>query len=311
MKSKKVIVLMGGPSAEREVSLRTGNAILSALLEKGYLAEGLELEPARVFEQLKERGCDVVFNAVHGKYGEDGCLQAALEMLGIPYTGSGVLAAAAAMDKVISKRVFISENIATPRAKFYVKEDQGRDLTREIMAAFSLPVVVKAATQGSSIGVYIVESESELQAAIAEAFRYSDDILVEEFIRGRELTVAVWNNGKDEALPVIEIVPHSGKYDYQSKYTKGASDYIVPAELSAAETQAAQELALRAFKVLGCKGIARADIMLGEDNSLCVLEVNTVPGMTATSLVPKAALAVGISFPDLCEKLLLMADVRK
>ncbi len=307
MKEKKIVVLMGGPSAEREVSLNTGKAILQALQAKQYNAVGVEIEPTRLFDQLKECNCDIVFNAIHGKYGEDGYLQGALELLQIPYTGSSVLANALAMDKVVSKRLFVAGNVSTPRFTVYEKADISDDLTQKIIADYSLPVVIKAATQGSSIGVSIVEDAADLAKAIDDAFKYSDNILVEEFVQGRELTVAVWGNEAKAALPIIEIVPHSGKYDYQSKYTKGATEYIVPAQIDAVLTGKIQDMALKAFKLLGCKGIARVDVMLGKDNVPYVLEVNTVPGMTATSLVPKAARAVGISFEDLCEKLLLMA----
>ena len=307
MKDKKIVVLMGGPSAEREVSLNTGNAILGALVEKGYHAVGIELDPPKLFEQLKASGCDVVFNAIHGEFGEDGKLQGALELLGIPYTGSGVLASAMAMDKAASKHLFVASAISTPKSKVYTKVDLKRDLVKEITAEFAIPVVVKSAAQGSSIGVTIVEKQEDLPEAIKNAFEYSPNILVEEFIKGRELTVAVWGNERKEALPIIEIIPHSGKYDYKSKYTKGATEYIVPAELDEIIVQKVQAVALRAFDVLGCTGIARVDIMLGENGVPYVLEVNSVPGMTATSLVPKAAKAAGISFTDLCEKLLLMA----
>ncbi len=307
MKDKKIVVLMGGPSAEREVSLNTGNAILGALVEKGYNAVGIELDPPKLFEQLKASGCDVIFNAIHGQFGEDGKLQGALELLGIPYTGSGVLASAMAMDKAASKHLFVANAISTPKSRVYTKVDLKRDLVKEIMVEFTIPVVVKSAAQGSSIGVTIVEKQEDLPEAIKNAFEYSPNILVEEFIKGRELTVAVWGNECKKALPIIEIIPHSGKYDYKSKYTKGATEYIVPAELDEATAQKVQAVSLRAFDVLGCTGIARVDIMLGEDGAPYVLEVNSVPGMTATSLVPKAAKAAGISFTDLCEKLLLMA----
>jgi D-alanine--D-alanine ligase len=261
-------------------------------------------------EQLQERHCDIVFNAVHGKFGEDGVLQGVLEMMGMPYTGSGVLASAVTMDKVVSKNIFMARGISTPRSKSYIKEDQQRDLVKEIMQEFSLPVVVKSAAQGSSIGVSIVEKQTSLQQALATAFEYSNDVLIEEFIKGRELTVAVWGNPADKkALPIIEIVPHSGTYDYQSKYTKGATEYIVPAKLDAEITKSVQELAVRTFTAVGCAGIARVDLMLDEDNIPYVLEVNSVPGMTATSLVPKAAQALGIEFPDLCEKLLAMVNL--
>lgn len=310
MKDKKIVVLMGGPSAEAEVSLNTGKAILAALKEKDYNVEGLELDPHHLVEQLQECQCDVVFNAVHGKFGEDGVLQGVLEMMGMPYTGSGVLASAVTMDKVVSKNIFLARGISTPRSKAYIKEEQQRDLVKEIMQEFSLPVVVKSAAQGSSIGVSIVEKQESLKQALATAFEYSNDVLIEEFIKGRELTVAVWGNPADKkALPIIEIVPHSGTYDYQSKYTKGATEYIVPAKLDAAVTKSVQELAVRTFTAVGCAGIARVDLMLDKDNVPYVLEVNSVPGMTATSLVPKAAQALGIEFPDLCEKLLAMVNL--
>lgn len=306
MKNKKIAVVMGGPSEERLVSLNTGKAILSALLEKGYNAIGIDLEPSRFIEQLRENEIEVVFNAIHGLYGEDGIIQGTLELLGIPYTGSGLMASAMAMDKGISKRLFVSDGIPTPRSVLYTKRDFSQNVTAKILAEFSIPVVVKSAAQGSSIGVTIVENKEELSKAINEAFKYSDHILIEEFINGRELTVPVWGNDEAEALPVIEIRPHSGRYDYHSKYTKGATEYLVPAELDATTAQLVQKAAIAAFQVLGCKGIARADIMLSQDNKPYVLEVNTIPGMTATSLVPKSAAAAGISFPDLCEHLLLM-----
>jgi D-alanine--D-alanine ligase len=310
VKDKKIVVLMGGPSAETEVSLNTGKAILAALKEKGYNAEGMELDPHHLVGQLQESHCDIVFNAVHGKFGEDGVLQGVLEMIGMPYTGSGVLASAVTMDKVVSKNIFMARGISTPRSQSYIKEDQKRDLIKEIMQEFSLPVVVKSAAQGSSIGVSIVTKQENLQQALATAFEYSNDVLIEEFIKGRELTVAVWGNPADkQALPIIEIVPHSGTYDYQSKYTKGATEYIVPAKLDAELTKSVQELAVRTFAAAGCSGIARVDLMLDKDNIPYVLEVNSVPGMTATSLVPKAAQALGIEFPDLCEKLLAMVNL--
>lgn len=310
MKEKNVVVLMGGPSAEREVSLNTGKAILTALVENGYHAVGIDLDPLHLVDQLKEAKCDIVFNAVHGKYGEDGALQGALELMGIPYTGSGVLANAMAMDKGVSKQIFNASGISTPRSKTYNQAQVNAALMEEITREFSIPVVVKACAQGSSIGVTIVEDKADLESAVKDAFQYSEKILVEEFIKGRELTVAVWGKEHKEALPIIEIVPHSGKYDYQAKYTKGATEYLVPAKLDENVAKNIQEVAVKAFNALGCSGIARVDVMLGEDNVPYVLEVNTVPGMTATSLVPKAAKAVGIEFADLCERLLCMVDCK-
>lgn len=303
IKEKKIVVLMGGPSAEREVSLHTGEAIVEALREKGYDAVGVDFDPPRLSEQLAAAGADVVFNAIHGKFGEDGYLQGALEMMGVPHTGSGVLASAVAMNKAVSKQIFQAAGVPTPSSKTYRSADAAK-LAETIARDFSFPLVIKPASQGSSIGVSIVETPAALDAALQECVAYDDAVLAEAFVDGRELTVAIIDGA---ALPVIEIRPHSGRYDYTSKYTKGASDYIVPAELDAETTACVQAAALAAYEALGCAGVARADVMLGKDGAPYVLEVNTVPGMTATSLVPKAAAATGMSFPELCEKLLLRA----
>lgn len=311
-KSDVVAVLMGGPSSEREVSLNTGAAITAALIEKGYNAIAVDFEPQKIAEQLQAVNAKVVFNAVHGLYGEDGRLQTLLEMLEMPYTGSGMVASAVGMDKAVSKRIMKAEGIRTPKSLILV-EDGGYDCKAEILKTFpKLPIVIKSANQGSSIGVEIVQNVEALEAALKMAFKYSREVVVEEFITGKELTVAMFEEGgKVVAFPVINIVPHSGVYDYHSKYTKGETEYLVPAPLDEATTKAVQELALATYKAIGCSGVARADIMLDEDGNGYVLEVNTVPGMTATSLVPKAAAAVGISFPELCERILLGATVRK
>ena len=308
MKQKKIIVLMGGPSAEGDVSRRTGAAILAALQAKGYQAEGMELNPATLMTDLKEAACDVVFIAIHGKFGEDGAVQGTLEMMGIPYTGSGVMASAVAMDKAATKDMFIAHGVPTPRSVFYDDRQDADAIEEAIRRDYGVPVVIKAVAQGSSIGVSIVTEEGALRAAIEEGFRYSEGILVEQYIKGRELTVAVWDDGSAaQALPVVEIRPHSGAYDYASKYTSGATDYLCPAPLTEAETQVVQDAAIKAFRSLRCGGIARADVLLDAEGRPYVLEVNTIPGMTATSLVPKAAAAAGISFEDLCEKILLSA----
>lgn len=308
MKDKRIAVVMGGPSTEREVSLNTGGAILAALQEKGYNAVGIDLDPRRFIEQLWEAGTQAVFIAVHGKYGEDGLLQGALEMLGLPYTGSGVLASAIAMDKGITKCLFLQAGISTPKSRLYTAADaKARPLAEEIIAAFGLPLVAKPATQGSSIGVTIVKDTASLDAALKTAFQYDDRVMIEEFIAGKELTVGIIGGAKPQALPVIEIVPHSGRYDYTSKYTKGATEYLCPAPLDAAVAANVQAEALAAFAALGCRGVARVDVMMDASGKPYVLEVNTIPGMTATSLVPKAAAAAGIPFPDLCEQIVLMA----
>lgn len=309
---KKIVVVMGGPSTEAEVSRRSGTAILEALKAKGYNAEGLELNPATFAKDIKDSGAEFVFNALHGKFGEDGIIQGTLEMMGIPYTGSGVMAAAVTMDKVATKRFFMAEGIPTPKAHTYFRyEFRKRDLAGEILQEFGVPVVVKASSQGSSIGVIIVEKPEELGEALAEAFKYDREVLVEEFIMGRELTVAVWGNEeKQEALPIIEITTVTGRYDYVTKYKVGASTHIIPAPVPEEVTKKVREIAIRAFAVCGCSGMARVDFMLGEDNQPYAIEVNTIPGMTETSLVPDAGRAAGIEFPELCARILEMAGYK-
>lgn len=310
-KQDVVAVVLGGPSSEAEISRVTGAAIANALREKGYNAQEVELEPANLIPTLEKMGAEVVFNAVHGMYGEDGRLQSILEAAGMPYTGCGVLASAVAMDKAATKRFLQSANISTPRCLIINRRD-AKDLDAveaKILEQFSIPVVIKAATQGSSIGVHIVKDAKDVKEAVSDCFKYSADVLVEECIKGKELTVAMMEDGDEiRCLPVIWIAPHSGAYDFHSKYTKGATDYHCPAPLSEEVTAHVQKLALDTYKVLGLSGVARVDVMLDENNQGYVLEANTIPGMTATSLVPKAAAAVGISFPELCEKILLSAE---
>lgn len=308
MKGKKIAVVMGGPSTERDVSLNTGNAVLKALLEKGYNAIAIDLEPNRFVEQIREAQAEVVFNAVHGKFGEDGVLQGTLELMNIPYTGSGVLASAVCMDKSMTKLLFTAGGIPTPSFKIYDSRQTTEEICQSIIKEFQFPLVVKASEQGSSIGVHIVDQADHLQEAVDEALRYSGSLIVEAFIVGRELTAAVMGDCKEaQALPVIEIRPHSGRYDYHSKYTKGATEYLVPAPLEADVAKNIQTLAVKAFQLAGCQGVARVDFMLTEQNEPFALEINTVPGMTATSLVPKAAAAMGLSFENLCDQLLKMA----
>ena len=307
-----IVVVMGGPSTEAEVSRHSGGEILKALLSKGYPAVGMELNPPTFAEEIQKLHPAIVFNALHGKYGEDGVLQGTLDMLGIPYTGSGVRAAALTMDKMMTKRIFRAEGIATPRFLCIHAGERDAHTAERVRAEFDLPLVVKAPEQGSSIGVYIVTREEDVQSAIDEAFSYGDTVLVEEFIHGRELTVAVWGTPyRGKAFPIIEITTTSGRYDYASKYTPGASRHLIPAELSAECTAAVQEMAVRAFNACGCAGVARVDVMLSDAGEPYAIEVNSVPGMTAISLVPDAARAVGIEFPEFCEEMLTMAGYRR
>ncbi len=306
---RKIVVVCGGPSTEAEVSRRTGKAIVDALKSKNYNVELLELVPQTFAQTIREKNCSIVFNAVHGRCGEDGLIQGTLDMLKIPYTGSGVLAAALTMDKVATKQFLTAANLSTPKFAVYREVDRRIELADEIEKKFGLPVVIKAAAQGSSIGVTIVERSDDIDEAIDNAFTFGDEILVEEFIKGRELTVAVFGNEDEaEALPIIEITTTTGRYDYKSKYTKGMSTHIVPAQIPDELTAEVQKLAIAAFKICKCAGVARVDVMLSEDNVPYVIEVNSVPGMTETSLVPDAARAAGLDFPELCEKILALAD---
>lgn len=308
---ERIAVVMGGPSEERDISFMTGNAVVQALEEKGYDVVAVDLNPASLPQQLAACGATVVFNAVHGLYGEDGRMQGVLEMIHMPYTGSGVLSSALSMDKVYSKRMFQAQNIPTPKCLFATAVEK-KDVIEEILEKFSLPVVVKPAAQGSSIGVEIVKNKTELASAIAEAFSYGQEILIEEFITGQEIAAGVMETVEGIVpMPLVLIEPHSGAYDFKAKYTKGATVYTVPAPLSEAITQKVQNVALTAYKALGCRGVARADILLTSKGEALVLEINSVPGMTSTSLIPKAAAAMAITFPDLCEQILLTATVKK
>ena len=309
MKDKQIIVLMGGPSKEAEVSRRTGAAIAEALVSKGYKAQTLELNPRTVLQDIDSLGGEVVFNAIHGRYGEDGALQGLLELAEIPYTGSGIMAHAVGMNKKVSKDVFKGANIPTARSESYNGNlESAEAIIDHIRKEFTIPVVVKSATQGSSIGVTIVREESQLEAAVTEALKYDPILVVEQFLDGREFTVAVLDG---EALSVIEIRPHSGEYDYKSKYTVGATEYLVPAPISDEMTAEMQRIGELVYREVQGSGVIRVDIMTDHADKMYVLEYNTVPGMTATSLVPKAANDMGIDFPTLCEKILLTASIGK
>ena len=302
MKDKHIIVLMGGPSAEAEVSRRTGAAIAEALISKGYHVSTLELNPRTVLQDIENLKGDVVFNAIHGRYGEDGALQGALEMAEIPYTGSG-------MNKKVSKDVFKGAHIPTAESISYNGNLQSKeDIIKDIESKFSLPVVLKPATQGSSIGVTIVKEEDQLAKAVTDALTYDPILVVEQYLNGREFTVSVLDG---KALAIIEIRPHSGEYDYASKYTAGATDYLVPAPISADMTKEMQAIGELVYREVQASGAIRVDVMTDDKDNMYVLEYNTIPGMTATSLVPKAAKEVGIDFPELCEKILLTAGYGK
>lgn len=309
MKDKHIIVLMGGPSAEAEVSRRTGAAIAEALISKGYHVSTLELNPRTVLQDIENLKGDVVFNAIHGRYGEDGALQGVLEMAEIPYTGSGIMAHSVGMNKKVSKDVFKGAHIPTAESISYNGNLQTKeDIIKDIESKFSLPVVLKPATQGSSIGVTIVKEQGQLAKAVTEALTYDPILVVEQYLNGREFTVSVLDG---KALAIIEIRPHSGEYDYTSKYTAGATDYLVPAPISDTMTKEMQAIGELVYREVQASGAIRVDVMTDDKDNMYVLEYNTIPGMTATSLVPKAAREVGIDFPELCEKILLTAGYGK
>lgn len=307
-----VAVVMGGPSAEEQISLSTGHAMAEALRGKGYQVKEIRLVPHNFFEQVKESGADVVVIAVHGLYGEDGRLQSALEMMGIPYTGSGVLASSVSMNKLTAKRVFLGSGIPTPDYIFLHRRNRGKqDMIKAITDKFSLPVVVKPVSQGSSLGVTIEKEISGLQQALDTAFQYDEEVLVEEYIAGQETSVCMirLKDGSVKVWPVILIHPHAEWYDFNAKYSAGGVDHLVPAPLPDEITKTLKDISVRAFEVLGCAGVARTDCMVGKDGKCYVLEMNTVPGMTPTSLVPDAARAEGTDFGDLCEMILETAHL--
>ncbi|HAG50187.1 MAG: D-alanine--D-alanine ligase [Deltaproteobacteria bacterium GWC2_42_51] len=300
LKGMRIGVLMGGMSTERDISLRSGNAVYNALVQKGYDAVAVDVGNDVYNNILKER-IDIAFLALHGKYGEDGTIQGLLEIVGIPYTGSDILSSAISINKALAKRLFMFNKIPTPAFKVIKRNDV---ISNTISKAIGLPLIVKPNSQGSTIGVSIVNSKKEIKGAVEKALEYDDTVLIEEFIRGRELTVGILGS---RTLPIIEIKPKSGLYDFNAKYTKGMTDYIVPAQLSKELNRRLSSIALRAFDVLGCSGVGRVDIMLDNRNRPYVLEVNTIPGMTELSLLPKAAASAGIGFSNLVEEILLDA----
>lgn len=306
--SLKIGVISGGISSEREISLITGKNIYQSLLKSGYDAVFIDLKDD-FYSKLRE--IDLAFLAVHGRYGEDGTVQGLLELMKIPYTGSGVLASAIAINKIISKKILIYENIPTPEyiELDYIGSEGLNKMVYVIEKKFDYPIVVKPNSEGSTIGVNIVQKKDQLKNAVEEAIKYDYKILVEEYIRGRELTVSIIGR-EPVALPIIEIKPKSGFYDYKSKYTKNMTQYIVPAELNKKIADRISEMALRCHKALGCSGISRIDFMLDGNGNAYVFELNTMPGMTATSLVPKAAKVAGIDFALLVEIILDSASLK-
>jgi len=305
----KVAVLMGGASAEHEISLLSGTGVLEALRARGVDAHAFD-PSNRALQELCHEGFERCFIALHGRFGEDGTVQGALELLGIPYTGSGVMASAIAIDKVMTKRVWIAEDLPTPAYRL-LRADHDHGQVSCLPDLFGLPLIVKPAREGSSLGVAKVTERAQLDGAIAQALAMDSDALCEQFIRGDEVTCPILGTGDGaRALPVIRIVAPEGNYDYQNKYFTDTTRYLVPCELPEGEEQRIQQLALRAYRVLGCRGWGRIDVMIdGATRAPYLLEINTSPGMTSHSLVPMAARAAGISYEDLCLQLLQQATL--
>ena len=305
----KVGVLFGGRSAEREVSIMSGTGVLAALKSKGVDAHAFD--PAeRSLAELAAEKFERVFIALHGRFGEDGSLQGVLEQLGIPYTGSGVMASAIAMDKSMTKRIWLGHDLPTPRF-LTLDSEAGSDELKKVAEQLGLPLMLKAPHEGSSIGISKISAYTEMAAGFADCAKYDEVVLAEEFITGRELTVPVLGTGRSaRALPIVEIRAPQGNYDYEHKYFSDATEYLCPAPLDAALTARIQDIAVRAFNALGSAGWARVDFMLHDtDNAPYLLEINPSPGMTSHSLVPMSAKAAGMSYEDLCVEILKLATL--
>ncbi|KUK81880.1 MAG: D-alanine--D-alanine ligase [Pelotomaculum thermopropionicum] len=309
----KIGVLLGGRSAEREVSLRTGEAVYQALKIKGYPAVKIDVD-MDIVEKIKESGIELAFLALHGKYGEDGTIQGMLEMLDIAYTGSSVLASALAIDKIATKKMLLFTGLPTPKyMQVERKEAEIKGLetvAAQIYDEIDLPLVVKAPTQGSTIGMSFIHKKEDLVPAMELAYQHDPVALVEQFIEGIEVTASVLGNEQPVALPLIEIISATGIYDYEAKYTAGMSEHIIPPRISEELQNTVKNLAVRTFKALGCRDLARVDFIIDHLGNPYILEVNTIPGMTATSLFPDAARAAGIEFPDLVDQIVKLALVK-
>ena len=302
----KVAVLMGGPSNEREISLLSGNGVLAALREKGVDAYAFDPAINSVFDLPREK-FDRVFIALHGRFGEDGTVQGVLETMKIPYTGSGVMGSALAMDKWRTKLVWLAAGVPTPKFKMLTPESDWVSVIEEL----KLPLIVKPAREGSSIGITKVNNAGELPAAFELAYQLDPLVIAEEFVKGQELTASVLGTGTGlTALPLIRIEAPEGKYDYQNKYFTDVTQYHCPAGIGDKLESGIRAATLKAFRLLGCEGWGRADLILGADGRYTFLEMNTSPGMTSHSLVPMAARAAGMSYADLCLSILAAASLK-
>ncbi|MFC1675190.1 D-alanine--D-alanine ligase [Candidatus Omnitrophota bacterium] len=301
----RVGVLSGGPSTEREISLKSGAAVHEALTGAGINAVQIEItsdDHDRNIDLIKESGINCAFIALHGYFGEDGGIQGILDEMALPYTGSGRAASRLAMDKVASRRVFEGRGIRVPRYEVFDKSFYKSG--RAPRSKLKLPLVVKPSAQGSSLGLTIVKKEDSLERALELAFSFDGRAVAEEYVDGREITAGILD---EKPLPIVEIIPENGVFDFEAKYQPGSTRYVVPAQLTGKLTSSAQEAGLSAHKSLGCRGCSRVDMILGEEGIVYVLEVNTIPGFTETSLLPKAAKSAGCGFGELCLKLIELA----
>jgi D-alanine-D-alanine ligase len=299
----RLAVLRGGRSAEREVSLRSGEQVAKALRSRGHDVTDVDLD-ARTWDVLRDGGFECVFNALHGRLGEDGTVQGMLELLGLAYTGSGVLASALCMDKSRAGKVMAAIGLHVPEfEELEAKEGIAHDVVERVVARFGLPLVIKPVREGSTIGLTIAKDEDAVASGLVLAGRYDRRILVQRLAAGTEVTIGVLATPELQVLPTLEIVSENATYDYDAKYTAGKSHHIIPARIPEAARDAASDAAARAFTELGCSGMARVDIIVDAGGTPWILEVNTVPGLTALSLLPDAARAAGIAFEDLCQRL--------
>jgi D-alanine-D-alanine ligase len=299
----RLAVLRGGKSAEREVSLRSGGQVAKAMRARGHDVTEVDLD-SRTWDMLRDGGFECVFNALHGRLGEDGTVQGMLELLGLPYTGSGILASALCMDKSRAGKVMAATGLHVPEfEELEIKEGVGADVVERVVSRFGLPLVVKPVREGSTIGLTIARDADDVASGLVLAGRYDRRVLVQRFAKGTEVTIGVLATPQLQVLPTLEIVSDNPVYDYDAKYTAGKSHHIIPARIPEAARDAASDAAARAFTELGCSGMARVDIIVDASGTPWVLEVNTVPGLTELSLLPDAARAAGISFDELCQRL--------
>jgi len=299
----RVAVLRGGKSAERDVSLRSGAQVAKALRGRGHEVTEVDLD-AEAWDTLRDGGFECVFNALHGRFGEDGTVQGMLELLGLPYTGSGVLASALCMDKARSGRILAAIGLHVPEfEEMEIKEGVAAEVVERLVARFGLPLVVKPVREGSTIGLTIARDVDEVASGLVLAGRYDRRVLVQRFATGIEVTIGVLATPELQVLPTLEIVSENPVYDYDAKYTAGKSHHIIPARIPEAARASASDAAARAFRELGCSGMARVDIIVDASGAPWLLEVNTVPGLTELSLLPDAARAAGIPFDELCQRL--------